>query len=101
MENERRFQYRGCAITTRWVESQPRGFVVPRRFTASFSVDSRESHDSSWQQFPEGRFTTSVFACEHALKVAKDSIDRHVAERRWPVVVGPDRVEPTAVTRRT
>jgi len=80
MANERRSHYRGCSITTRWAESELPENALPKQFTASFSVDSPDAHDSAWQQFPEESFATPVRAADHALEIAKDSIDRRQQE---------------------
>jgi hypothetical protein len=77
MANERHVRYRGCAIVTRWAESRSFDDESPtKRFTASFSVDPPDPHDSAWQEFPEDAFTTPADASENALEVAKRSIDR-------------------------
>ncbi|MES2099432.1 MAG: hypothetical protein V4569_06400 [Pseudomonadota bacterium] len=81
MANERHSQYKGCSITTRWQESGLPDAELPRRFTASFSVDSPEAHDSAWQQFPEEEFATSVGAADNALEAAKNSIDRSISDK--------------------
>lgn len=80
MANERRSKYKGCSITTRWAESELPVDELPRRFTASFSVDSPEACDSAWQQFPEEEFATPVRASDNALKAAKQSIDRRLSD---------------------
>jgi len=84
MANERRSQYRGCSITTRWAESELPEDALPKQFTASFSVDSPEAHDSAWQQFPEQSFSTPVGAADNALEIAKDSIDRRICNTPFP-----------------
>jgi hypothetical protein len=76
MANERHVRYRGCAIVTRWAESRAMDDDSTKRFTASFSVDPPDAHDSAWQEFPEDTFTTPVSASENALEAAKRSIDR-------------------------
>ncbi len=84
MANERRSQYRGCSITTRWAELGLPDNALPKQFTASFSVDSPEFHDSAWQQFPEESFATPVRAADNALEVARNSIDRRIADTPSP-----------------
>ena len=84
MANERRSRYRGCSITTRWAESGLPEDALSKQFTASFSVDSPEAHDSAWQQFPEESFATPLRAAENALEVAKSSIDRRFSDKPFP-----------------
>jgi hypothetical protein len=84
MPNERLSRYRGCSITTRWAESELPENALPKQFTASFSVDSTEAHDSAWQQFPQESFATPVGAADHALEIAKDAIDRRISDKHFP-----------------
>jgi hypothetical protein len=79
MANERRSQYKGCSITTRWAESELPDDDISKRFTASFSVDSPDADDSAWQQFPEQQFSTPVRAAENALNAARNLIDRRIS----------------------
>ncbi|MEO6660291.1 MAG: hypothetical protein ABIN44_08265 [Burkholderiaceae bacterium] len=83
MANERRSQYRGCSITTRWAESELPEHALPKQFTASFSVDSPQTHDSAWQQFPEESFGTAVRAADNALEIARDLIDRRLTDKHF------------------
>lgn len=84
MANERRSQYRGCSITTRWAESELPDNPPEKQFTASFSVDSPDAHDSAWQQFPEEAFASPVRAADNALEIAKDAIDQRISDRPIP-----------------
>jgi hypothetical protein len=79
MDNERRSQYRGCSITTRWSESDLPVGDLPRRYTASFTVAAPQAHDSAWQQFQEEEFATPVRASDNALNAAKHSIDGRIS----------------------
>ena len=58
--------------------------ALEKQFTASFSVDSPGAHDSAWQQFPEQVFASPARASNHALEIAKDSIDRHISDSPFP-----------------
>jgi hypothetical protein len=84
MANERRSQYRGCSITTRWAESELPDNAPEKQFTASFSVDSPDAHDSARQQFPEETFASPVRAADNALEIAKDSIDQRISDKPMP-----------------
>ena len=81
MPNERCSKYRGCSITTRWAESELPEDTLPKQFTASFSVQSPEAHDSAWQQFPEEAFATPARAADNALEIARIAIDRHISTK--------------------
>jgi hypothetical protein len=90
MANKAHSLYRGCSITTRWVEvgiappdllqvkTRPRAWA--KGFTASFSVVPPTENDSSWQEFPQPVFDTGVHAAQNALDAAKRSIDFKLAE---------------------
>lgn len=50
-------------------------------YKASFTVDSDNEDEGSWQQFPESEFATRGAASANALRAARISIDLHAWRR--------------------
>jgi hypothetical protein len=70
--------YRGFSITTRWRETETSAGKAPW-FKASFTVNSDNSSEDSWQQFPDSEFATSGAASANALRAARISVDLHAS----------------------
>lgn len=90
MTNQRHVNYRGCSITTRWIEVVPPSDWVEleplrrwlkKRFTASFSVAADVACGESWQQFSVIEFDSSASASDNAMTDAQRMIDARLAER--------------------
>jgi hypothetical protein len=66
--------YKGCAITTRWIELDSLSGNLARRFTASFLVVPAIGEEP-WQEFASAVFASSSGASAAALTAAQTSID--------------------------
>jgi len=75
MNSNRTCYYKGCAITTRWVELGLTEGMSARRFSASFIVIP--TREDAWQEFRPTTFATSERAADAAMLAAKTSIDSH------------------------
>jgi hypothetical protein len=72
--------YKGCSITTRWIELRPRANSKLRSFGASFFVVPAND-DDPWQEFASSSFDTPEGAMAAALSAAMRSIDFADSER--------------------
>ena len=78
--NSNRTCYKGCAITTRWIELGLTAGMSARRFSASFIVIP--AREDAWQRFPATVFATPERAAAAAMMAAKDSIDQTARAER-------------------
>ena len=74
MSNVTRSSYKGCSITTQWIELKLQADSNVRSFGASFFVLPAQDVDP-WQEFSSSTFDTPEGATTAALEAARESID--------------------------